>query len=72
MYKFALENTAKEENVRELNKEYIAFEKRHGNRCVRASVRLTVRASVRSTNFGMCCLCGVPVLVLVGQSRYPF
>ena len=32
IYKFALENTAKEENVRELNKEYIAFEKRHGNR----------------------------------------
>ena len=32
IYKFALENTAKEENVRELNKEFIAFEKRHGNR----------------------------------------
>mmetsp|Transcript_19117 Transcript_19117/g.18446 ORF Transcript_19117/g.18446 Transcript_19117/m.18446 type:complete len:725 (-) Transcript_19117:635-2809(-) len=32
IYKFALENTAQEENVLELNKEYIAFEKRHGTR----------------------------------------
>ena len=51
-----MENTAKEENVRELNKEFIAFEKRHGNRyfCCLIVQFIWVSEYLDSMDYGLC------------------